>query len=340
MSNPFPLPVLWRAPLDWFYIDAQAPHLGDGEITVRCGERIASFNSSDGSAIWNLAIQDGAGDGSFFLAHAGRYFTDFVRRPERLSGVAAFSAHGAILWKVPLPAIMAPGAGAIVGNHLFCIANEPGAGVRVYRIDLIDGVQEPPLSSSWGANGLVLLSNGTLLVRNQITESGSPGLYTMHRDGRDPQPIASDSTWRLERRAHRILTVTRTTTDKPRRLHMYAEPSLAELWTAGSVNEAVAYDGEHVFHTESQDNQVHLIARHGENGKVRWQTGPLSQAVVRIQAAGPVVLCAHFGGAVLYRSDDGSQIGSVTGSYRHPLYRDDKLYIASEQALLCARSSV
>jgi hypothetical protein len=301
MSLPFPFPILWRVPLDWFFVYCQPPH------------------------------------GTFFLCRAGLFLTDFLRRPERLSGVVAVTEEGTCPWKLNLPAMMAPGAATVLGEYLFCVAMEPGKGGMLYRIDVVQGAREAVFPLLWGADGLIPLSENRLLVRNQIPEAGSPGLYAMDSDGNNAQPIAGDSTWRLERREDRILTVTRTGIDDPRGLHMFAAPSLDELWTAMTVNEAVAFDGERVYHVESQNGEQYLTARCAANGEIQWQTGPLSHPVVNIETGGTILLCGHLGGSQLYRCNDGSLLASLTGSYSHPIDDGDRLYIIGEEALLCAR---
>jgi hypothetical protein len=336
MSVSNPISIIWRKAPGGFVSTYHAPHVEQDRVTARCGEHVLQVRADDGGERWDRPLPRRAGDGTFFLPARDRFITDFRRVPERLSSIAAVGADGAMLWTLDLPSIVGTGVPAAIDDHLFVLAMQAGVGGVLYRIDMVRGARISTAPTPWGADALLPLSGDRFLVRNQLAENGSPGLYTMRLDASEPRPVSPESTWSMIRRGNRILTVSRAGVDLPRSLHMLDAESLSELWTAASANEAADFYEDVVYSMETVEGGESVVARQAESGAANWRTTPQPRQILGLGAGGPRVFGGFLGGTVVVERSTGRLLGEAKGTYSAPVVVGNRLYATGDGALLCA----
>lgn len=133
-----------------------------------------------------------------------------------------------------------------------------------------------------------------------------------------------------------VLAVTRAGTDGPRRLHMLAADSLAELWSAPSLNGAAAFSGDDVFGVDRETGKDTLVAREAQTGEVRWRSEPIPREILVIHTGGPLVFCTYDFGVFIFNRADGGLLGDVKCALSPPAVARGSLYMTGESEVFCA----
>jgi hypothetical protein len=334
IQKKFPLPILWRTQIDWFFSSRHAPCLDGNSLVMRCGEQAVWFLSSNGDILKTTLLAERAGDGTFFYPYQKTYLTDVVRRPERLSSIVAITSGGIHTWRVDLPIIIVPGGSCLAGDTLYVLGMEPGVGSVIYLIEASSGSIMRQAMLKWGASAVIAVKD-ELLIGNQLAGDHGPGLYRTDKQFNEFTVVDKGSVWSLLRRGDLILTVSRSSSSETRLLQIRDAASLEVLWTTQTQNEAIAFLNNEIYHVELGSGFGALVARQVQTGQRLWQSESLAYDIRQIEGGGPVLFCAHMTGAVLYRRRDGYRIGEITGRYGPPTVDGDRLYIGGAQAVLC-----
>jgi outer membrane protein assembly factor BamB len=333
MTDDFPLPVRWRTTLPWFCVVGAAPAVDGDRVVARCGEAVVAFDAETGEVGWRAPLGARAGEGTYFAAAGDRFVTDVVRRPERLSTLVGVRPDGAQAWRTDLPGRLTPGGAAVHADEVLALGREAGAGQFLYRVGVADGGLRGRHKLPWAATALLPYGAG-LLVANGSDER-APGLYRTAPDGGAPEPVADEPVWRLERAGDVVLTLARPDPAGPRALRVHDADTLAVRWSAPARADVAALCGDTVLAVGAGGPHGELVARDAGTGAERWRAG-LPGDVGRLAVAGPVVLCGHVAGNALYRLGDGAPLGETARSYGAPAVAGDRLYVGSQQAVLCA----
>lgn len=344
----FPLPEVWRTDLPWFFLAIHTPIVTRERVVLRCGEKLVSLRPDDGAIEWQTTVDPEGGNGALFLAHQDRYITERARMPDCLATVLAVDAGGMPLWHTDLPAMLALGSAVVSGGELHALSLGTPEDTRHYRIDLDTGAIRAQAPLPWHADTLLAVPGG-LLARNQSPRStpaadgnGDPGLYRMRPDGSEPVAMLDQAVRYLHGAGDLVLAVSQA---GPTELlvRAYDAGSLAPLWSAPAHTGAAAVDsqGLSVYHVAPYAGAEHgvLVARNARTGVERWRSAALPARILSISACGPILLCNHRKGQVLYRCDDGALVAPLRGSYGPPSADRDRMYLGRPGTVLCASLS-
>lgn len=340
LRTPFPLPELWCTDLPWFFLAIYAPIVTAERVVMRCGEKMVSLRPEDGSIEWASVVDPEDGNGAVFLAHAGQYITEKARLPECLATILAVDAAGRERWRTDLSAMLALGSAVVVDDQMLALSLGAAREETIlYQLDLATGAVRGQHALRWQADGLVPVPGG-LVARNQEASGDAPGLYRMSQAGTEPTPMLQEPVRYLEGAGAHLLALSQAEAGAPCMVHVYRADGLEAQWSAPARTEAAALDGDDVFHVADADGGASehgvLVARDARTGAERWRSAPLTTKITAISVGGPVVLCNHRQGQVLYRRTDGGLIGTMRGSYGPPTVVGTRMYICRPRALLCA----
>ena len=340
LHTPVPLPELWSTDLPWFFLAIYAPIVTAERVVMRCGEKMVSLRVEDGSIEWTTVVDPDEGNGALFLAHAGQYITEKARVPDLLATVLAVDASGQERWRTDLDAMLALGSAVVVDDRLLALSLGSKQETTLYQLDLATGAMREQHTLPWQADGLVPVPGG-LVARNQEASGDAPGLYRMSQAGTEPTPMLQGPVRYLEGAGEHLLALSQAEAGAPCMVRVYGASGLDALWSAPARTEAAALDGGEVFHVaDAPDGGASehgvLVARDARTGAVRWRSEPLATKITAISVGGPVVLCNHRQGQVLYRRSDGGLIGTMRGSYGPPTVVGTRMYIGRPRALVCA----
>jgi hypothetical protein len=348
LHTPFPLPALWTTRLDWFFMAIfpplvdTSPGPGTGRVVARCGARLVSCRSDDGSVAWSAEVDPEGGNGAFFLGHEGMYLTEQARLPPSCLGtIVAVDAGGRQRWRTDLDTMVALGSAAVHGDELYALSLSPAREepTRLYRLALTDGALRGQEPLPWPADA-VLPAAGGLLVRNQRVADGAPGLYRVEAAPSGPASnrataLLADAVVEIARAADLLAVITRAGGGHMARV--YTASGMTLLWQAAIAGPAAALAGGELLHIEDAEGgkASALVCRDARTGAVRWRSALLPPQIPSISVAGAIAICNHRKGQVVCRLRDGHVLGEVRGSYGPPAHHGDRLYLCRPGAMLC-----
>ncbi|ACY14855.1 PQQ-binding-like beta-propeller repeat protein [Haliangium ochraceum] len=341
--TPFPLPTVWTTNLPWFFMAIFRPVVDGDRVIARCGAKVVSCRRDDGAQEWATEVDPEAGNGAFFLARDGQYFTEQARElPHCFGTVLALARDGSERWRSDLATMLALGSGVLSGDSLYALSldesEQPTS--HLYQLALSDGAASEPVALSWHADGM-LPAAGALLVRSQRAGAGQPGLYRVDLAAKTQTPLLSEPVVELVGQAGRVVVVTRGAKGYAVRVYdereMAAADEPAARWTADTPLTAATLDDEHLFVVEDIGDGKHsvIVARDLASGEQLWRSEPLPPHIPSIDAVGPVLMCNHRKGQAVCRKRDGALLGEVRGSYGPLAHDGEHLFVARPGALLC-----
>ncbi len=365
-SATFPLPIVWRTDLPWFFLALHLPFADAQQVSARCGANVVRMDSQSGAILWQTEVDPDSGNGAMFLQQGTGYITEQARNPPDLLGtIVALSNEGEIRWRCDLPTMLALDSGIIDGGRLYALSLGQDT-TTLYIVDAENGAQVAQRPLPWPADAMVALPQG-LVARNRRTAAGAPGLavYPIDHQGRptaDPSPLLDREVVQLAHRGESLLAVSHDPATDTHGIHVYAADTMSERWHASTRTPAAAMDQARVFHVaprgahgaqsnptagsqprpqprpqpDAEAEHGTLVARDIHSGDRIWHSEPLTAPILSISVAGPVIFCNHRKGQALYRSDDGHFIGEVRGSYGPAAVVGEHLYLARPRAFLCA----
>lgn len=334
----FPLNIIWRRNLDWFFSARIAPLVCQQSVVIRCGDYLVRLATKTGEVIEKFLVHERAGDGTLLLNWKQVLITDFRRRPERLSSLIAFDLKGKLQWRQDLEAIVGRCNASLVNEELVVLGVSPSLGQMLYVLDLDNGELLSSYNLEMGANALIPYKRG-YIARNQTPRIDSYGLYRMDREASQYEPIVQDSVWNLSTENEIILIAScdvRSNQFSAEALNWDLNP----LWSIPCQNGAICLDDKQVFFIEQEQlgEGSRLVCRVAETADLVWKSSSFIEAIEKIDAAGSYIFCSHMTGIYIFRREDGSQCGNFEGHFASPTKENGKLYFVGSQNVYCVKA--
>ncbi|MCC6999836.1 MAG: hypothetical protein IT370_34860 [Deltaproteobacteria bacterium] len=276
-------------------------------LVLRVGGELRALAAATGQPIWQAAVDDSGGAGSFVHAYNDVILTDRRPDPLRLTELVAVQA-GKVSFTLGLGCIVDRGASLVAAGIFYAIGNAPDVGPVLRAVNLATRklVVDVPLRA--GAD-MLEREGDRLLVGNRMA---SPGLYWLQADGSGLTALESAPAQEMRTSGGRVLAALREhDTDAPTRTAQVRDLASGKvLWSTPAQGPVIGLDGDSAVHYEGEGEQRLPVLREAASGKLRWR-GPAVEDPSRVSFAGPYVFLGHMTGNVVHRRDDGSLLGAL-----------------------------
>lgn len=125
-------PPTWRADAGGFFTASSAVHVVDRLGLARCGARVLGVDVEDGSVRFDRPLAKRASGGALGVGDV--LICDLMRRPQKLSTLAAIGADGEERWRVDLPGITTLAGACVAEGEVWIPMVRPKRGPAILRL--------------------------------------------------------------------------------------------------------------------------------------------------------------------------------------------------------------
>lgn len=335
-ASAFPLPLAWTARLAELEWVIHAPIVSGAHLLVRVARNVFRIRMADGVVEGVTEVDPAETSGLFALGHGDLLVTD-GRSPARTSTVSAVTGAGAIAWTATLDVRLAKQTGTIADDQLLLCGEKPGSGNQLVTLDVSTGEIVSQVSLPYGASSCVPFGERRL-VASPAPIPDNPGLYTVSKEGREPEALDPRPVQRLSRDGQRAIVCMRPMDEGSFELGVYDLVGHSLAWARPVAGPACAINGDDVACLQEGDGDAAMPALHdAASGDVRWRAtvcpaAPPSKAAL----VGPIAMFSYGHGVALYARSDGRHLGEALGFGEAAIAARGHLYIGGSEQLACA----